>query len=305
MVGAVLVREGRILAEGHYSRWGTLHAEQDLFKKFDQVLRPEDVLYVNLEPCVSFAGKRTPSCTELLIQKGLKQVVIGMLDPDLRVYGKGVAALKNAGVDVCVPLLQNACAWLNRGYVALRTKGRPWVTLKRAQNVGGTTKGAHRRFMITEPAQDRWAHRHLRATHDAILVGVETVVADNPSLTVRHGVHVACQPLRIILDPTLRVPLEAKVCSQGKAKTMIIVGSGYNDPLMLKKRAELEKRGLAIVDVPLQNHGLFDFDALFDVLMSARGDCPGMSSILVEGGAKTWKTFTEAGCIDMEVTLVG
>lgn len=301
------MREGCIVAEGHYSGWGKMHAEQELFKKFVQKLRPTDMLYVNLEPCISFAGKKTPSCAEFLIHRGVKNVVVGMLDPDIRVCGKGLAALRNAGVTIFGPVVQHECYWFNRGYVSLRKKGRPWVTLKRAQTPLGKIQSEHggRRLMITSETQDRWSHRFLRTTHDAVLVGVQTVIADNPALTVRYGVPAMRQPLRIILDPTLRVPLTAKVCNVECAPTMVITGSLRKDPLVLKKRSELQRCGVEVVDAPLKRNGLFDFDLLFALLTTPREGFFGISSMLVEGGQRTWAAFRKSRIVDMEVTLVG
>ncbi len=276
LVGAVLVRGEEITAEGFYA--GGDHAERELFKKFDQEIQQEDVLYVNLEPCCHTG--QTPPCTDLIIEKGIKTVVYGMQDPDERVAGQGIYQLIDRGVTVIGPIERAACERLNRGYISLRTNSKPFITIKKAQTLDGRVANDDgSKLCITTDAQNEWSHTHLRSTHDAILVGVQTVITDNPLLTNRITNH---QPYKIILDPELRIPRDATLIDD---RTIIIT------------QKESEEIGEAkVITVPMiDDH--FDWDALWNAL-------PNVSSILVEGGSKTWETFTKAHLIDEEVILV-
>lgn len=284
LVGAVLVRDGEIIAEGYYGGPGTEHAEALLIKNCAHKIQPSDVLFVNLEPCCHHG--KTPPCTEAIINAGIKHVVYGMEDPDERVAGKGIQALREAGVTVEGPVLRAECERLNRGYVSLRKHGRPYITLKKAQTTEGKVANDDgSRMCITSEEQNAWSHEYLRAKHDAILVGVGTVIADNPQLTIRntkYEIPNTNQPLRIILDPDLRTPVDAKVAKDG---SVIVVREGIEVP----DRAE------EIIAVPMvENH--FDWNALWGAL--------DVSSILVEGGPKTWTQFKEASLYDEEITLV-
>lgn len=303
LVGAVLIRDGTILAEGFHAGFGMSHAERELLQKFEQKISSEDILYVNLEPCCH-QGK-TPPCTNIIIEKGIKRVVYGMQDPDPRVAGKGIATLREAGVDVRGPVLPAQCAWLNRGFLSVRTKGRPWITLKQAMDRSDAVShpdGTPR--AITSPEQNAWSHAHLRATHDAILVGVGTIVSDDPQLTVRHAA-AAVQPWRLLLDPHVRIPPEARVLTDGHAaRTMIVYCSKAGD-IDAAKSAALTERGIRLLDIDMTGASGFALEQLWPLLLTPDGDYHGMTSILVEGGPRTWEFFRKAGVVDTEVTLIG
>ena len=129
-VGAVLVRGGSAIAEGVHRGFGLFHAERDLLLNFKGKIKPDDTLYVNLEPCCPSPTKKTPPCTDIIIERGVKRLVYGMTDPDTRVSGKGIAILQEAGVSVEGPVASELCARFNRGFVSLRTKGIPWILLQ-------------------------------------------------------------------------------------------------------------------------------------------------------------------------------
>lgn len=304
MVGAVLMREGRIIAEGFHVAYGKPHAERALLESYDQKISSSDVLYVSLEPCVAHKSKKNPPCSDFIIEKGVKQVVYGMPDPDPRVAGKGIRMLKEAGVQVVGPVLPQECARINRGFVSVRTTGRPWITLKRAITKQGEIANPDGSFLkITTHAQDTWAHTFLRAKHDAILVGVGTAVSDNPRLTIRHC-SAAYQPWRIVLDAQLRLPITAKLVTDECASRTIVVTKTKLNNIQQSVVPLLQARGVRVLQLPHDEHGV-DFDALWKALTTPEGDFYGITSILVEGGANTWNTFTQAGVVDEEVTLVG
>lgn len=300
MVGAVLVQEEKILEEGCYEGFGKSHTERLLLEKFEQKISTKDILYVNLEPCCHRG--LTPPCTDIIIEKGVKTVVFGMQDPDPRVAGKGIEALRKAGIEVIGPVLRSECEWLNRGFVSLRTEGRPWVTVKRAQTKKGETSSKGDRLRITSAAQDEWAHENLRAESDAILVGVETVIMDQPLLTTRNPSKKSEQNYRIILDPHLRIPLTAHVVRDSyKEKTIIVTELSK---LRTKNAEELLGRGVRVTGV-MTEKGKFVWEDLWRVLTTPNEGFHGVSSILVEGGARTWEEFKKAGMIDEEVILIG
>ena len=285
LVGSVLVRNGMVIAEGVYMGKGTPHAERQLLENIDQKISTEDILYVNLEPCCHVGD--TPPCTDIIIESGIQTVVIGMKDPDSRVAGLGTQALRDAGVTVIGPVLPERCRRLNKGFISLRENSRPYITLKRAQTPQGVTANTDgTKLCITSDEQNIWSHTHLRTTHDAILVGVQTIIVDDPELTIRlnKGIKKSFpQPLSIILDPDFRIPRDAKVLRKG---TIVIT----------TKEPE-ECSGATVIQIPLHD-GTFDVKNLWSQL-------PPISSVLVEGGQKTWNTFKKAGIVDEEVVLVG
>lgn len=308
MVGSVLVRDDKIIAEGYHEAFGKPHAESMLLSSFnDQKISSSDILYVSLEPCCH-TNKKTPPCAQMLVEKGIKNVVYGMKDPNPEVSGQGIAYLNKKSIQTFGPFLEQECKRLNRGFISLMTKQRPWITLKSAVTHDGRNANSDGSpLKITTPKQDAWSHEFLRARHDAILVGVGTVIADDPELTVRfpstgtgEGTSLRAGqagergPWRIILDASLQIPLTAKVARKG---TIIITASPD-----LQKAKALEKQGVRLLTVP-QKSGIFDWDKLWKSLTTPADDFYGISSILVEGGQKTWEVFRRAGIVDEEVTL--
>ncbi|MDA1208932.1 MAG: bifunctional diaminohydroxyphosphoribosylaminopyrimidine deaminase/5-amino-6-(5-phosphoribosylamino)uracil reductase RibD [bacterium] len=277
MVGAVLVHGDQVLAEGWHAGYGKPHAELALLQNNKHIVSTDDVLYINLEPCCHHG--KTPPCTGAIIANGIRTVVFGMYDPNSFVAGRGIATLRAAGIHVLGPVLPELCRRLNRGFVSLHEQGRPFITLKKARTKDGRTSGK-----ITTPEQDEWSHQWLRGKHDAILVGVDTVIADDPSLTIRtqdQGLKdQGRQPLRIVLDPKGRMPSDAKLALELADGTMVIT----------KK------------DIPYRD-GQFNLQKLLKFLSTPTDDFHGIASILVEGGQRTWESFRNAGFVDEEVVL--
>ena len=216
MVGAVVVHEGKIIGEGFHRCCGKAHAEVNAIAAVqDQSLLPESTIYVTLEPC-SHYGK-TPPCANLLISKGVKRVVVGVLDPFEKVSGRGVAMLRNAGIEVEVGVLEKECRDLNRRFFTAHTTGMPWVQLKWAQSSDGYLANEDGTMRFSTPLTLSLVHRE-RSMADAIVVGAGTVKIDNPSLTTRHWS--GNSPLRVVLDRNLSIPSNCKLLNDG-GKTLI------------------------------------------------------------------------------------
>jgi diaminohydroxyphosphoribosylaminopyrimidine deaminase/5-amino-6-(5-phosphoribosylamino)uracil reductase len=292
MVGAVVVCADKIISKGYHRRFGGPHAEVEALASGREDLS-DATLYVTLEPCC-YQGK-TPACTELILRRRLKSVVVGCLDPNPQVAGRGVAILREAGMHVRVGVLENACMELNRPFFHWMEKGRPWVTLKWAQSLDGkiaTTTG-HSQW-ITSLTSRKASHR-LRATHDAVLVGIGTVLRDDPDLTVRHVK--GRNPVRVILDTQLKIPFQSKVLESKKwVQGPWLAAAESGDPV---KSKELERRGVRILKCSRGVTGGIDINCLLQVLANE-----GISSVLVEGGAKVLTSFVKARAVQRLVCFI-
>ncbi len=204
MVGAVIVHDGRIIGEGWHRRYGGPHAEVNAVRSVrpeDEPLLPHSTIYVSLEPC-SHWGK-TPPCAELLVEKGFRRVVVGCLDPNEKVAGRGIRRLQEAGAEVVTGVLEEECRWLNRKFMTFHTLHRPYVTLKWAESADGYIDRSRESLTDGEPVKfsTPWTQmlvHQLRATHEAILVGRRTWDLDHPSLTTRQWP--GKSPIKVILS---------------------------------------------------------------------------------------------------------
>jgi diaminohydroxyphosphoribosylaminopyrimidine deaminase/5-amino-6-(5-phosphoribosylamino)uracil reductase len=275
-VGCVIVKDGKIVGEGFHKKAGEPHAEVVALKQAGEKAR-DAAVYVTLEPCSHYG--RTPPCSLALIQAGVKRVVIATLDPNPRVAGRGVQMLKNAGIEVEVGLLEREAKELNLDFFHWITTKKPYVVLKIAQTLDGfiaTTEGKSK--WITSFESRKKVHR-MRCESDAILVGVGTVLKDNPELTVRH---VKCEkkPLRVILDTNLRIPLNAKVLDTLKAPTLIFTASEDREKL-----DALRDKGVEVVKIPAEG-GLLNLEKVLEELGKRE-----VVRLMVEGGAKVFGEF--------------
>jgi len=288
MVGAVIVSNGEIIAEGCHEKYGEAHAEINAFKNLRKL--PDDAaMYVTLEPC-SIYGK-TPPCTDAIINVGIKKVIAAMEDPNPKVSGAGFDIMREAGIDVSVGLLEEKARKLNEKYIKFISKGVPWVTLKAAQTLDGRIADINGNSKwITSEASRKEVHR-LRASHDAVLVGAGTVIKDNPGLDVRHVR--GKQPVKVIIDENLDSDVDSKVYSDEVGKTIIFTAvDGKNDNM-----AFLIDKGIEVVSY--ENRAGVDIEWLLSKLGSY-----GISSLLVEGGSQIFSSFLRAGKVDRYIIFI-
>jgi diaminohydroxyphosphoribosylaminopyrimidine deaminase/5-amino-6-(5-phosphoribosylamino)uracil reductase len=266
MVGAVVVRDDVVVGAGYHARYGEPHAEVAALRAAGDRARGATV-YITLEPCAHYG--KTPPCVDALIAAGVARVVIAMRDPNPEAAG-GLDRLRTAGIEVAVGIEEERARELNAPFVHAHTSRRPWVTLKLAVSLDGAiADAAGRSQWITGPRSRRMVH-HLRAGSDAIGVGLGTLLADDPSLTVRDAPAPRVPPRRVIFDRHARTPLDARVVRTARDVPTIIVAES---PEPARARA-LEGAGVQIVAAPTPELALEQL---------AR---EGIRSLLVEGGAR-------------------
>ena len=291
MVACVLVRDGRVIGEGFHGKFGGPHAEPSALA--DCAARGHSpagaTAYVTLEPCCH-TNKKTPPCAPKLIEAKVARVVIGCLDPNPQVNGNGVAMLRAAGIAVDGPLLEAEARQLIAPFLLKIARGRPYVTLKWAQTADGKVAGpGGRRLQITGPAASQWVHQ-LRARADAILVGINTVLADDPLLTVRN-VNPARPLLRVVLDGDLRLPLNSRlVLSADPAGLLVYTHRGHHAD-NATKLAALRASGVDVQSA---------LDSSTDGFAGAVEDLGtrGVTHLLVEGGPKVHRSAIQSNLAD-------
>lgn len=287
MVGAVVVNEGRIVGMGAHLKAGEPHAEVHALRMAGDLTKG-GTLYVTLEPCSHFG--RTPPCADRVIEAEISRVVIAMLDPNPLVAGRGAERIRQAGIDVEVGLLETEARKMNEVWLTNMLQHRPFVWMKAAMTLDGkiAASGGDSKWISGEAARHN-AHR-MRNQADAILVGIGTVLADDPHLTTRlpEG---GRNPLRVILDSQLRIPETAHVLS-AEAPTLIFCGEQANPEKMERLRAE----GTEIIQLTLQD-GRIPLKRMLAELQPR-----GVSLLLVEGGGEVHGSFIQAGLVD-KVTM--
>ncbi len=282
-VGAVVVLDGTVVGRGYHRKAGTAHGEAAALVAAGDKARGA-TLYVTLEPCAHHG--RTPPCTEAVLAAGIRRVVIGTRDPNPKVVGQGIERLREAGLDVAYGIEQRACDALIAGFRRHASTGLPFLTLKLATSLDGriATVGGESKW-ITNARSRRHAHR-LRNEHDAILVGAETVRRDDPELTCR--LRGGRNPLRVILDGRLRIPLTAKVLDVSLAPTLVIAAASAP----ARRVAALRERGVEVVCLA-GTRGVIPFKRVLQEL--GRRD---ITSVLVEGGAAVAASALQARAVD-------
>ena len=278
MVGAVIVHNDTIIGEGYHIRCGEAHAEVNAVRSVkDKSLLKESTIYVSLEPC-SHHGK-TPPCADLIINKGIPRVVVGCQDPFSLVAGRGIAKLREAGIEVKVGVLEKECRQLIRRFVTFNTLRRPFITLKWAESADGfidlhRTEGHP--YIFSSPLSSMLVHKR-RAEHSAILVGRRTALLDNPSLTTRNWY--GKNPVRMVIDKDLTLPKHLALFD-GSVRTLVFT-----------QREDTSNR-------PNVEHIRLDFKIdilpqIMEVLYKEK-----LQSLMVEGGSILLQSFIDAGCWD-------
>ncbi|KON67116.1 5-amino-6-(5-phosphoribosylamino)uracil reductase [Peribacillus butanolivorans] len=291
VVGAVIVKDGVIAGTGIHRKAGEPHAEVHAFKMAGDYAK-NATLYVTLEPC-SHYGK-TPPCANLVKESGVRRVVVATQDPNPEVAGRGISILRDAGIEVEVGVLEKEAQRLNERFIHNMITNRPFVISKYAMTLDGklATHTGHSKWITGE--ESRHSVHLLRDEVDAILIGIGTVLADNPSLTTRLPEGGGKNPIRIILDSELRVPLDANVVQVSDAKTVIVTQENAS----VDKIAALSEKGIEFIIVPRTDAGL-DLRILMEELYKK-----GITDVLLEGGSEVNASFLRAGLIDKYLIYV-
>ncbi|MGN0267970.1 MAG: bifunctional diaminohydroxyphosphoribosylaminopyrimidine deaminase/5-amino-6-(5-phosphoribosylamino)uracil reductase RibD [Lachnospiraceae bacterium] len=289
LVGAVIVKDGQVIGQGYHTRYGSLHAEREAFAS---VKKPEAAegadLYVTLEPCCHY-GKQPP-CTEAIIEHGIRRVFVGSADPNPLVAGKGISFLRDRGVEVYEHVLQDECDKLNEIFFYYIQKKRPYVIMKYAMTMDGkiATFSGKSRWITGEAARKRVHEDRKRCA--GIMVGIGTVLMDDPMLNCRleDGV----DPIRIVCDSRLRIPLESRLVQTAKEIPTWIAAVKPETEQQAEKAEKLTELGCRILYTDADTEGHVDLNQLMDLLGEAKID-----SILLEGGADLHEAALRSGIV--------
>lgn len=290
LVGAVIVKYGKIIGEGYHRAYGENHAEVNAFldvEEHDVEDARGATMYVTLEPC-SHYGK-TPPCANTIVEKGIKKVIIGLVDPNPLVAGKGIEILRNNGIEVITGVLEEECSKVNEAFLKYIVTGLPFCILKTAMTLDGKIASyTGQSKWITNELSRKYVHE-LRHSVAAIMVGIGTVLADDPLLTTRIENKEGKDAVRVIVDSCARIPLDAKILNvKSKAKT-IVATTERADKNKLKI---LEGMGIDIIITPIKNNGV-DLVSLMKNLGERKID-----SLLLEGGSELNYSALEEGIVD-------
>ena len=288
MVGAVIVKDGRIIGEGYHKKCGELHAERNAIASLTESAEGATI-YVTLEPCCHYG--KTPPCTEIIIEQKIKKVVIGSRDPNPKVAGKGAQILREAGITVVEDFMREECDRLNPVFFHYITTKTPYVVMKYAMTLDGkiSTKTGASKWITGEAA--RAEVQHMRHRYMGIMVGIGTVLADNPMLNVRlEGLK---SPVRIVCDSKLRIPLDSQIVKSAETYRTIVA---YTENAEDKEKKEdkiriLHTMGVETICCPGENHQI-DLKKLMKYL----GD-EGIDSILLEGGGTLNDSALQSGIV--------
>ncbi len=278
MVGAVVVHEGIIIGEGYHQKAGLPHAEINAINSVkDQSLLRESTIYVSLEPCAHYG--KTPPCAEKIIEIGFKKVVIGATDSHTKVNGKGKKMIEEAGIEVVSGILENQCLHLNKRFFTFHQKKRPYIILKWAQSGDKLIDQKQQPTLISNALSKQFVHQ-LRSEEHAILVGANTAIHDNPSLTTREIA--GRNPIRILIDPNLRVDQTYRIYNN-EAPTLVV-----------NTQMDEEKDNIQYLKVSKDNF----LEEMMEKLQDKQ-----IQSILVEGGSITLQQFIDAGLWDETIII--
>ena len=270
LVGSVIVHEGKIIAEGWHKKAGCNHAEREALSKVkDPSLLSKSTLYVNLEPCDHFG--KTPPCTDLILEMKIPRVIIGCLDENKKVLGKGLKKLQAAGCEVEIGILESKCQNLNRRFFSFHQKKRPYVILKWAESIDGfmAPKETHKKYWLTDTLSKQRVHQW-RSQEEAIMIGVQTALNDNPKLDTR--LWKGKNPLAVVVDPQQKLLGTTSSFNLQKGKFLTIKNQNQED-----KTDHLPLKAQEILGQLHDNN---------------------LQSVIIEGGSKTLQCFIDAGLWD-------
>jgi len=286
-VGALIIKDDKILSIGAHQKAGTAHAEIVALKNAQEDVKGA-TMYVTLEPC-SFHGK-TPPCCPAIISSGIKKVVIGSVDPNPKVSGKGIEWLKSSGIEVEIGVLKEECDKLNEDFFVYITRKRPFITLKCAMSLDGKLAKENKESKWISSEKARKISHIYRKHSSAILVGINTILKDNPELTVRLEGN-QYQPYSVVIDPNLDVPYDANIFKKGYEKIIIIASTKADD----KKKEYLKSLGVSLLELES-----FDIKSILKALYEID-----IMHIFVEGGAYTISRFLEENIWDKMLIFRG
>jgi len=292
LVGALIVKKGKIIAEGYHEKYGENHAEVNAFLDASEDVKGAD-MYVTLEPC-SHQGK-TPPCADRIVKEGIKRVFIGMKDPNPLVAGRGVEILEKNGIEVKSGILEKEAVELNEIFIKYITENKPFCILKTAMSLDGkiATSSGDSKWISNEKSR-KYVHQ-LRHRVSGIMVGIGTVLADDPMLTTRLENKKSKDPHRIIIDTEGRIPLDSKILNlKSHSKTIIAT----TEKITSEKVKSLEDKNAEVVICPLKNNKV-DLNYLFEYLAKM-----GIDSILVEGGSTLNESILKEKLVDKVVTFI-
>lgn len=283
MVGSVIVFNNKIIGEGYTSKYGGNHAEVNAINSVaDKSLLKESTLYVTLEPCSHFG--KTPPCSDLIIKNKIPNVVIGCVDDNKKVAGKGIHSLRKNGINVIVGVLENECKNHHKRFFTFHNKQRPYIILKWAKTADGfiapETKNEQKPVWITNAYSRQLVHKW-RAEEQAILVGTNTVIQDNPSLTVRDWT--GQNPTRVVIDKDLKLAKQSNIFND-EAETIVISSKTEN------RRPNTTSCNLKFIDWNLKT-------SIAKQICNLLYNCE-INSVIIEGGAKTLQTFIDENLWD-------
>lgn len=286
LVGAVIVKDGEVIAEGWHDMIGCAHAEVAAFNNAHRDVRG-GTIYVNLEPCSHYG--RTPPCADKIVEKGIKRVVVGMVDPNPRVAGKGIAILKSAGLEVTVGVLEEEAKKLNEIFINYIVRKKPFVIMKTAMTLDGkiATFSKDSKWITCESSR-KYVHS-IRDRVSAVMVGINTVINDNPSLTTRLDTKKGTDAVRIVVDSYGRIPENSNVICVESEKGVVLATTSV---VQKEKKKLLEDRGVKIIEAD-GNEGYVDLAKLMDRLYEMEID-----SVLLEGGGGLNASALKYGIVD-------